>query len=96
MVATMGDILLSTFSGGSDGTTVSVFRQLGQRKQFRAHLALQVSNVQSSEDMTNSPILLCAHTCTRHLEQTIGAVVAANLHQNASVASYCVALLAEE
>ena len=38
VVDTMGDIRLSTFSGGSDGTTVSVLRQFGHKKQFRAHL----------------------------------------------------------
>ena len=44
----MGDILLSTFSGGSDGTTVSVFRQFGHKKQFRAHLHNRTENNKGS------------------------------------------------
>lgn len=41
-VATIGDILLSPLSGGSDGTTVKVLRQLGHMKQFLAHLSGEI------------------------------------------------------
>ena len=34
----MDDMRPSADSGGSDGTTIKVFLQDGQRKQFRAHL----------------------------------------------------------
>jgi hypothetical protein len=35
----------SSDSGGSEGTTVRVFLQLGQRKQFRAHLSTSINTI---------------------------------------------------
>ena len=94
----MGDILLSTSSGGSDGTTVSVFRQFGHKKQFRAHLrrAMSVCLIIGGNSAGCSPILFRTYTRTRHLEQAVRTVVPADFHQHASITPYCVALFAEK
>lgn len=92
----MGDILESTSSGGSDGTTVSVFRQLGHMKQFRAHLSRALSTFQDKTIGDDAPVLLCTDACTGNLEQAVRTIVAAHFHQYASIAPDRVALLAEE
>ena len=81
-------------SGGSDGTTESVLRQLGQRKQLRAHLRL--CKADSLTMIVVSPILLRAYAGTRDLEQAVRAVVSTDLHRHATITPDCITLFAKE
>jgi hypothetical protein len=81
-------------SGGSEGTTESVLRQFGQRKQFRAHL--RPCKIDCMKMIVVSPILLSAHTGARNFEQAVRAVVSTNFHGYAAVAPDCITLFTEE
>ena len=96
-MATIGDVLLSPLSGGSDGTTVRVFRQFGHMKQFRAHLVhwfrMHLWYIMDDEC---APILLRAHTCAGDFEEAVRAVVATDFNQHAAIAPHRIALFAKE
>jgi len=81
-------------SGGSEGTTESVLRQFGHKKQFRAHLGS--CKIDSTKIIVVSPILLGAHTGTRHFEQAVRAVIPTDFHGYTAVASNCITLFAKE
>ena len=83
-------------SGGSEGTTDNVFRQLGHKKQFRAHLQAQSSIQFFSTARQGVPILLRSDTSTGNLEQAIWTIIATNFDTDASVTSYSVAFFTEK
>jgi len=93
-MALNGIDVLPSSSGGSEGTTESVLRQFGQRKQFRAHL--RPCKINWMKKIVVSPILLGTHTGTRDFEQAIGAVVSTDFHRYAAVAPDCITLFAKE
>ena len=90
----MDDARPSVDSGGSDGTTISVFLQEGHKKQFRAHLLKAGQGIGQSTDQA-IPVFFSPNTRTRNLEQTIRAIVPADLYGDTSVASYRIAFLAK-
>ena len=99
MVLINGDVRPSLSSGGSEGTTVSVFLHIGHMKQFRAQLRLRgVLSVGFVYErlQEGSPVLLSSYARAGHLEQTVWAVVPADFHHDTPVTSDGVALFAEE
>ena len=98
MVLISGDVRPSPSSGGSEGTTVSVFLQMGHMKQLRAQLRLR--DVLSVGFMCrlrhDSPVLLSPYTRAGYFKQTIWAVVPADFHHDTAVAPDGVAFFAKE
>jgi len=91
----MVDTRPSADSGGSDGTTISVFLQDGHRKQFRAHLRKTRSENQTNPQLQNTPVFLSPNTRARHLKQTIWTIIPADFDGDTSVAPYRIAFFAE-
>lgn len=84
-------------SGGSEGTTDNVFRQLGHKKQFRAHLPTPHNQYNFFiTPRQDEPILLSSDTCTGNLEQAIRTIIATDFDTDASITSYSVAFLAKK
>lgn len=92
----MDEDLSSPSFGGSEGTTVNVFRQFGQRKQFRAHLPSLVSPHARRLHVRSSPVLLRAYARAGHLEEAVRTVVSAHFDHHAAVAAHGIAFFAEE
>ena len=83
-------------TGGSEGTTDNVFRQLGHKKQFRAHLHHKVEQKFDITARQDEPILLGSDTSTGNLEQAIGTIITTDFHTDTSVTSYSVAFFTEK
>ena len=84
----------SADSGGSDGTTINVFLQDGQRKQLRAHLRKTRSKIGRLPSQS-IPVFFSPNTRARNFEQTIRTIVPADFDGDASVAPYRIAFFAE-
>jgi hypothetical protein len=84
---------------GSEGTTESVFRQLGHRKQLRAHLLVCTIKKDCQAERVGGvhiPVLFCTYAGHGDFEQTVRAVVATDFHGNTTIASDGVTFFTEE
>lgn len=88
-------VIPSSAPGGSEGTTESVFRQFGQRKQFRAHLKDNEMVRRGQVVEMDEPILLCTDAGAWYFEEAIRAIVSTDLHRHTSIAAYCITLFAK-